>query len=35
MFGDFAGSNKDYVKVENMLDHVSKFNDYLLNYNLE
>lgn len=35
IFGDFASPQKDYIKVENMLEHVAKFNDYLVNYNVD
>lgn len=26
LFGDFVNPAKDYMKIENMMDHVPKFN---------
>ena len=34
IFGDFTNAAKDYIKIENMMDNVPKFNAQLEGYNV-
>ena len=34
IFGDFTNAGKDYIKIENMMDNVPKFNAQLEGYNV-
>ena len=34
IFGDFTNTAKDYIKIENMMENVPKFNAQLEGYNV-